>query len=77
MFLCLNKFNIHNKGIFELLYLLFQVYRRDISQPWLQRYYARDWELTGDPYKAQVIYIYFILIQNVMTNDPKRYLMVI
>ncbi|MBO8666456.1 hypothetical protein INO76_15620, partial [Staphylococcus aureus] len=23
------------------------VYRRDISQPWLQRYYARDWELTG------------------------------
>ncbi|XP_026806013.1 uncharacterized protein LOC113549063 [Rhopalosiphum maidis] len=29
------------------------VYRRDVSQPWLQRYYARDWELTGDPYKAQ------------------------
>jgi len=36
--------------------LLFQVYRRDVSQPWLQRYYARDWELTGDPYKAQVIF---------------------
>lgn len=77
MFLYLNKLNIYDKGIFELLYLLFQVYRRDISQPWLQRYYARDWELTGDPYKAQVIYIYLILIQNVMTTDPKRYLMVI
>lgn len=61
------------KTFSNVLYLSFQVYRRDISQPWLQRYYARDWELTGDPYKAQVTYAYFILIQNLMINDPKFY----
>ncbi|VVC39948.1 Hypothetical protein CINCED_3A014922 [Cinara cedri] len=29
------------------------VYKRDIGKPWIQQLYARDWELTGDPYKAQ------------------------
>ncbi|XP_050541956.1 uncharacterized protein LOC126905875 [Daktulosphaira vitifoliae] len=33
--------------------VLGNTYRRDIGKPWMQRYYARDWELTGNPYKAQ------------------------
>ncbi|XP_050432568.1 uncharacterized protein LOC126840703 [Adelges cooleyi] len=28
-------------------------FRRDIGTPWIQRYYTRDWELTGHPYKTQ------------------------